>query len=55
MAAVACRIDDKPRGIAPPRPSSLKMLSPDCTAFDPASHATSDFIILLDEPAALFQ
>ncbi len=43
----AQRIDDKPRGIAPPRSSSLKRLSPDSTAFDSASYSMTVFIVLL--------
>jgi hypothetical protein len=43
----AQRIDDKPRGVAQPRSSSLKRLSPDSTAFDSTSHPTTVFIVLL--------
>ncbi len=47
MPTAAQRIDDKPRGIAPPRSSSLKRLSPDSTAFDSPGHPTTVFIVLL--------
>jgi hypothetical protein len=38
---------DRPRGIAPPRSSSLKRLSPDSTAFDSVGYLTTVFIVLL--------
>ena len=47
LLSPAQRIDDKPRGIAPPRSSSLERLSPDSTAFDSASYTTTIFIALL--------
>jgi hypothetical protein len=47
LTRTAQRIDNKPRGIAPPRSSSLKRLSPDSTAFDSVSYLTTVFIVLL--------
>jgi hypothetical protein len=43
----AQRIDDQPRGIAPPRSSSLKRLSVDSIEFVSASYPTTVFIVLL--------
>ena len=46
LAHAVQRIDDKPRGIAPPSSPSLNRLSPDSTAFDSAGYLATVFILL---------